>query len=171
MCVWDVIDEVIATDVFRTFMQQGSTAALPSPVTCCRVRRKGHLAAQCFATLRNSYGRGGGAPEAAGLGSLIRPPFAMTNRLIHRWIVTGGGGARNDRGRSSSSNLRNSMIPFRFPQRWGKGPAHITRITPSADASGTAGDLTGVHPAMVHTQGFHATTTPHHTHDDHNNQG
>ena len=35
----------------------------------------------------------------------------------------------------------------------------MSHITPLADASGTAGDLTGVHPAMVHTQGFHATTT------------
>ena len=51
---WDVIDEVIATDVLRIVMQQGSTAALPSPVTCYRCRRRGHLGAQCFATLRNS---------------------------------------------------------------------------------------------------------------------
>ena len=166
---WDVIDEVIATDVLRTFMQQGSTATLPSPVTCYRCRLKGHLAAQCLSTLRNSYGRGGGgggggAPEAARLGSLIHPTFAMTTRPTHRWIVTlvtiGAGPV------PATSEI--TWCPFASPSDGGKGPAHVTRITPLADASGTAVDLTGVPPAMVHTQGFHAATTDTHTHGDHN---
>ena len=53
---WDVIDEVIATDVLRTFIQLGNTATTPSPVTCYRCRRKGHIVSQCFANLGDNHG-------------------------------------------------------------------------------------------------------------------
>ena len=33
---WDVVDEIIATDVLRTFIQLGNTATTPSLVTCYR---------------------------------------------------------------------------------------------------------------------------------------
>ena len=87
----------------------------PSPVTCYRCHCRGHLSTQCYATLRNSYGGGGGSRSGA---TGFPDPSAFRHDQSPRSLMDSH--SRNNRGRSGSSNLRNSMMPFRFPQRWGE---------------------------------------------------
>ena len=102
---WDVIDEIIVTDVLRTFIQLGNTATTPSlPVTCCRCRRKGHIAAQCFANMGDNQGSAG----RNNYNSIDNTYSHVRNNMVPRL---------------GSNNYRNSMTSFRFPQRWGDRPA------------------------------------------------
>ena len=99
---WDVIDEIIATDVLRTFVQTGNIATTSSiPITCYRCRRTGHIAAQCFTNMGDN--QGGGTRR-----NYYRPIDTTHNNIRHNMVP-----------RLGSNNFRNSMAPFRLPQRWG----------------------------------------------------
>ena len=98
---WDVIDEVIATDVLRTFIQLGNTPTTPSlPVTCYRCHRKGHIASQSFANLGDNYG------------SIARntyhPSDNSHSHVRHSMVPC-----------FASNSNRSSMMLFHFPQRCG----------------------------------------------------
>ena len=100
---WDVVDEMIATDVLRTFIQLGNTATTPSSlVTCYRCRRKGHIAAQCIANMGDNQG------------STVRNNYnSIDNTYSH---------VRNNMvPRLGSNNYRNRIMPLLFPPAGGGG--------------------------------------------------
>ena len=97
---WDVIDKVIATNVLRTFIQLENTATTPSPVTCYRCHCKGHIASQCFANLGDNHGST--ARDA------YHPSDNSHSHVCNSMVPHFG-----------SNCNRNSMMPFRFPHRWG----------------------------------------------------
>ena len=77
---WDVIDEIIATDVLRTFVQMGNIATTSSiPITCYRCRRTGHIAAQCFTNMGDNQGGGTGR-------NYYRPIDTTHNNIRHNMV-------------------------------------------------------------------------------------
>ena len=152
---WDVVDE---TDVLRTFIQLGNTATTPSSlVTCYRCRHKGHMAAQCVANMGDNQG------------SIGRNNYnSIDNMYSH---------VRNNMvPRLGSNNYRNSMTPFRFPQRWGDRPTAchaynaMGRCIRDCGRPRRCASCNGAHPRFSCYNNNYSNNNNHNSSNNNNNQ-